>query len=63
MSIKKSTMASVLENCTDHARETEPVAAIDAAEFEEAQRDPRVRDFLAQADRYLAELERAGRNR
>ena len=56
-------MASVLKNSTDHARETEPAAVIDAAEFEEAQRDPRVRDFLAEADRYLAELELAGRNR
>ncbi len=56
-------MASTVENSTDHAHETEPAAVIDAAEFEEARRDPRVRDFIAEADRYLAELEFAGRNR
>jgi hypothetical protein len=39
------------------------VAVIDAAEFEEAQRDPRVRTFLEEADEYLADLERQGRNR
>ena len=56
-------MASTLENLMDHAHETEPAAVIDAAELEEAKRDPRVRDFLTEADRYLAELELAGRNR
>jgi hypothetical protein len=38
------------------------VATIDAAEFDAAQRDPRVRAFLEEADAYLAELERQGRN-
>lgn len=36
---------------------------IDAAEFEEAQRDPRVRAFLEEADEYLVDLKRQGRNR
>lgn len=53
----------LLENCTDNEREAQPAAVIDAVEFEEARRDPRVQDFLARADSYLAELERAGRNR
>jgi hypothetical protein len=39
------------------------VAVIDAAEFEAAQNDPRVRSFLKKADAYLAELEQQGRNR
>ena len=39
------------------ARGSEPVALIDAAEFEAARRDPRVQQFLADSDRYLAELE------
>jgi hypothetical protein len=56
-------MASILENSAEQANATEPAARIDAAEFDEAQRDPRVRDFLADAGRYLAELERSGRNR
>ena len=56
-------MASTLENPTDHVPATEPAAVIDAAELDEARRDPRVRGFIAEADRYLAELERAGRNR
>lgn len=59
------TMASTLEDSTDHlpATVTEPAAVIDAAELDEARRDRRVRGFIAEADRYLAELERAGRNR
>ena len=41
----------------------EPYAAtVDAAELHAAQRDPRVRSFLEEADAYLAELERQGRN-
>jgi hypothetical protein len=39
------------------------VAVIDAAEFEAAQNDPRVRSFLEEADAYLADLEQQGRNR
>jgi hypothetical protein len=38
-------------------------AVIDAEELSEAQRDPRVAAFLEEADAYLAELERQGRNR
>lgn len=56
-------MASILENSLDHASDTEPAAVIDVAEFEKASRDPRVRDFLAEADRYLDEIELAGRDR
>jgi len=46
-------------------REETVVAVIDAAEFEAARRNPRVRLFLAKADAlpYLARLERQGRNR
>lgn len=36
---------------------------IDAAELEAAQNDPRVRSFHNEADAYLEELERQGRNR
>jgi hypothetical protein len=39
------------------------VAVIDSAEFEAAENDPRVRSFLKEADAYLTELERQGRNR
>lgn len=55
-------MASTLDKAIEHADKPEPAAVIDAAEFEEASRDPRVRDFLIEADRYLIELERAGRS-
>jgi hypothetical protein len=41
----------------------EIVAVIDAAEFETARQDPRVRSFLNEADAYLVELERQGSNR
>lgn len=41
----------------------EIVAVIDAAEFETAREDPRVRSFLDEADAYLVELEQQGRNR
>lgn len=47
---------------TDSSRHDDVVAAIDAEEFEAAQRDPRVRAFLKRADDYLDELEREGRN-
>ena len=39
------------------------VTVIDAAEFEAAHNDPRVRSFLKEADAYLAELEQQARNR
>jgi hypothetical protein len=56
-------MASIIENSPDHAHATEPAAVIDASEFEAAQRDPRLRLLIDEADSYLAELEKAGRNR
>lgn len=59
-------MASLLHRQTTRRRDAlheEVVAVIDAAEFEEAQRDPRVCTFLEEADEYLADLERQGRNR
>lgn len=37
------------------------VAVVDADEFEEARRDPRVREFHEAADAQLEELEAAGR--
>jgi hypothetical protein len=43
--------------------EASVVAIVDAAELDVAQRDPRVRSFLEEADAYLVELERHGRNR
>jgi hypothetical protein len=46
-----------------HALPEEIVAVIDAAQFEAARRDPRVRSFLAEADAYLVELDQQGRNR
>jgi hypothetical protein len=39
------------------------VAIIDAAELKAAQKDPRVRSFLDEADAYLTDLEQQGRNR
>ena len=38
------------------------MAVIDAAEFKTAQKDPRVRSFLNEADAYLTDLEKQGRN-
>lgn len=59
-------MASTLDPHTEGRLETsrdeDVVAIIDADEFENAQRDPRVRAFLERADAYLAKLEREGRN-
>jgi hypothetical protein len=54
--------SSLLENCTDHTRASEPLGVIAAADLEEARRDPKVIALLAEADSYLAELERHGRN-
>jgi hypothetical protein len=39
------------------------VAVVDAVEFDAAQKDPRVRSFLDEADAYLVALEKQGRNR
>jgi hypothetical protein len=36
---------------------------IDAAQFEAARQDPRVRSFLTEADAYFVELGQQGRNR
>jgi hypothetical protein len=35
---------------------------VDTQEFDEARRDPRVRAFVAEADAYLADVERHARN-
>jgi hypothetical protein len=59
-------MASTLNIHTTSQRHDLPdetVAVIDTAELEAARQDPRVRSFLAEADAYLVELEREGRNR
>jgi hypothetical protein len=59
-------MASILDTHTTSQEQDLPeeiVAAIDAAEFEMASQDPRVRSFLTEADAYLVELEQQGRNR
>jgi hypothetical protein len=59
-------MASTLDTHTTSQRQDHPeeiVAAIDTAEFEAAKQDPRVRAFLDEADAYLVELEKQGRNR
>jgi hypothetical protein len=59
-------MASTLDtHATSQGQDLpeEIVAVIDAAEFETARQDPRVRSFLTEADTYLVELEQQGRNR
>ncbi len=61
-------MASTLDAHTTTETERqgsseEVVAVIDTAELEAAQRDPRVRSFLTEADAYLLELEQQDRNR
>lgn len=59
-------MASTLDTHTTSQGQDLPeeiVAVIDAAEFEAARQDQRVRLFLTEADAYLAELEQQGRNR
>ena len=60
-------MASTLDTHTSSQRqdlrEETVVAVVEAAEFEAAQNDPRVRAFLDEADAYLAEFEQQGRNR
>jgi hypothetical protein len=58
-------MASILDT---HAKGQQPdlreesVAVVDAQEFDEARRDPRVRAFVAEADAYLAAIERHAQN-
>jgi hypothetical protein len=59
-------MASTLDTRATNQGEDLPdevVAAIDAAEYEAARQDPRVRLFLTEADAYLVELDRQARNR
>lgn len=46
----------------DDVERDEPVALIDADELEAARRDPRVHAFLEDADAYLADLARQGRD-
>ena len=46
----------------DDTADREVAAVIYVDELEEARRDPRVKDFLAKSDAYLAELEATGRN-
>lgn len=58
-------MASTLSKPSVSQRQAFPesvVAVVDAAELEAAQKDPLVRSFLEEADAYLADLERQGRN-
>jgi deoxyribose-phosphate aldolase len=60
-------MASTLSKTSASQRrklhEESVVAIIDAAELKAAQKDPRVRSFLDEADAYLTDLEQQGRNR
>jgi hypothetical protein len=63
----RQAMASTLPTYTaplqHDLHEDAVVAVVDAAELAAAQSDPRVRSFHEEADAYLAELERQGRNR
>lgn len=61
----RAMMASALDTHTSQRQDPqEKVAAVvDAADLESARRDPRVKAFLADADAYVAEVERQGRNR
>jgi hypothetical protein len=63
----RQAMASTLPTYTATRQHDLPeetvVAVVDAAELAAAQSDPRVRSFHEEADAYLAELERQGRNR
>jgi hypothetical protein len=58
-------MASALDTHAGqlHGPPEEVAAVVDADELEVARHDPRVKAFLADADAYLAEVERQGRNR
>jgi len=58
-------MASILDTHTksqQHDIREDIVAVVDTQEFDEARRDPRVRAFVAEADAYLADVERHARN-
>ncbi len=58
-------MASILDTHSKGQQRDlreEIVAVVDAEEFDEARRDPRVRAFVAEADAYLADVERHARN-
>jgi hypothetical protein len=58
-------MALILDTDTKDQQSNlreEIVAVVDAQEFDEARRDPRVRAFVAEADAYLAAIERHPRN-
>lgn len=46
----------------DTPERMQPDVVVDDVELEAARNDPRVWAFLAEADAYLAELERQGRN-
>jgi hypothetical protein len=59
-------MASTFDTRTTRQQQDlheEIVAIVDTVEFDAARQDPRVLSFLAEADTYLVELERQGRNR
>jgi hypothetical protein len=59
-------MASTLDPKTTHSRgdskDSDAAAVIDAAELEAARDDPRVQAFFEEADAYVTDLERQGRN-
>lgn len=62
----ETVMASTLPKPSAHQEspwDESVVAVVEEAELEAARRDPRVRAFLDEADAYLADLERQGRNR
>jgi hypothetical protein len=54
-------MASTLDK-QQSAEDTAAVATIDERELREASEDPRVRAFFEEAEEYVRELEREGRN-
>jgi hypothetical protein len=60
-------MASTTDTTPPSAVEPDPLsgaaAVITEEDLEAARRDPRVQAFLEEADAYVAELDRQGRNR
>ncbi len=61
-------MASTIDTPATFIEHKDPAedaaaAVVTSGELLEAKRDPRVRSFLLEADAYLVELERQGRNR